>query len=142
MHPRVTRHSYPRKPLVVAMLSAALLLQAGVVHPLTSAGQASAAEAARSYAIAAGPLGAVLSRFASDAGVVLSFDADLTQGKRSQGLQGTYSVEQGFARLLAGSEPASDGREQWQLRAAAALDGRRARTGRDQHQCHGAGGYH
>ncbi|CAI3807984.1 Ferric-pseudobactin 358 receptor [Pseudomonas sp. MM221] len=104
MHPRVTRHSYPRKPLVVAMLSAALLLQAGVVHPLTSAGQASAAEAARSYAIAAGPLGAVLSRFASDAGVVLSFDADLTQGKRSQGLQGTYSVEQGFARLLAGSE--------------------------------------
>ena len=104
MHPRVTRHSYPRKPLVVAMFSAALLLQAGVVHPLTSAGQASAAEAARSYAIAAGPLGAVLSRFASDAGVVLSFDAELTQGKRSPGLQGTYSVEQGFARLLAGTD--------------------------------------
>lgn len=104
MHPRVTRHSYPRKPLVVAMFSAALLLQAGVVHPLTSAGQASAAEAARSYAIAAGPLGAVLSRFASDAGVVLSFEAELTQGKRSPGLQGTYSVEQGFARLLAGTD--------------------------------------
>ncbi|MBH3392839.1 TonB-dependent siderophore receptor [Pseudomonas putida] len=104
MHPRVTRHSYPRKPLVVAMFSAALLLQAGVVHPLTSAGQASAAEAARSYTIAAGPLGAVLSRFASDAGVVLSFEAELTQGKRSPGLQGTYSVEQGFARLLAGTE--------------------------------------
>lgn len=104
MPPRVTRHSYPRKPLVVAMFSAALLLQAGVVHPLTSAGQASAAEAARSYAIAAGPLGAVLSRFASDAGVVLSFEAELTQGKRSPGLQGTYSVEQGFARLLAGTD--------------------------------------
>lgn len=86
------------------MFSAALLLQAGVVHPLTSAGQASAAEAARSYAIAAGPLGAVLSRFASDAGVVLSFEAELTQGKRSPGLQGTYSVEQGFARLLAGTD--------------------------------------
>jgi len=104
MHPRVTRHCYPRKPLVVAMFSAAVLLQAGVVHPLTSAGQASAAEAARSYAIAAGPLGAVLSRFASDTGVVLSFEAELTQGKRSPGLQGTYSVEQGFARLLAGSD--------------------------------------
>ena len=104
MHPRVTRHSYSRKPLVVAMFSAALLLQAGVVHPLTSAGQASAAEAARNYAIAAGPLGAVLSRFASDAEVVLSFDAELTLGKQSPGLQGTYSVEQGFARLLAGSD--------------------------------------
>ncbi|PRN06897.1 MULTISPECIES: TonB-dependent receptor [unclassified Pseudomonas] len=104
MHRRVTPHSYPRKPLVVAMFSAALLLQAGVVHPLSTAGQASAAEAARSYAIAAGPLGAVLSRFASDAGVVLSFEAKLTQGKHSPGLQGTYSVEQGFARLLAGSE--------------------------------------
>lgn len=104
MHRRVTCHRYPRKPLVVAMFSAALLLQAGVVHPLSTAGQASAAEAARSYAIAAGPLGAVLSRFASDAGVVLSFEAELTQGKHSPGLQGTYSVEQGFARLLAGSE--------------------------------------
>ncbi|WP_338744861.1 TonB-dependent siderophore receptor [Pseudomonas putida] len=104
MHPRVTRHSYPRKPLVVAMFSAALLLQGGVVHPLTSAGRVSAAEAARSYSIAAGPLGAVLSRFASDTGVVLSFEAELTQGKHSPGLQGTYSVEQGFARLLAGSD--------------------------------------
>ncbi|MES3708092.1 TonB-dependent siderophore receptor [Pseudomonas putida] len=104
MHPRVTRNSYPRKPLVVAMFSAALLLQGGVVHPLTSAGRVSAAEAARSYSIAAGPLGAVLSRFASDTGVVLSFEAELTQGKHSPGLQGTYSVEQGFARLLAGSD--------------------------------------
>lgn len=104
MQRRVTPYAYPRKPLVVAMFSAALLLQAGVVHPLSSAGQARAAEATRSYAIAAGPLGAVLSRFASDAGVVLSFDAELTQGKHSPGLQGTYSIEQGFARLLAGSE--------------------------------------
>lgn len=104
MQRRVTPYAYPRKPLVVAMFSAALLLQAGVVHPLCSAGQARAAEATRSYAIAAGPLGAVLSRFASDAGVVLSFDAELTQGKHSPGLQGTYSIEQGFARLLAGSE--------------------------------------
>ncbi|MEN5037930.1 TonB-dependent siderophore receptor [Pseudomonas sp. TWI929] len=104
MQRRVTHHAYPRKPLVVAMFSAALLLQAGVVHPLSSAGQARAAEASRSYAIAAGPLGSVLSRFASDAGVVLSFEAELTQGKHSPGLQGTYSVEQGFARLLAGSE--------------------------------------
>ncbi|NIE74273.1 TonB-dependent siderophore receptor [Pantoea sp. Ap-967] len=104
MQRRVTSHAYPRKPLVVAMFSAALLLQAGFVQPLGSAGQASAAEATRSYAIAAGPLGAVLSRFASEAGVVLSFDAGLTQGKQSSGLQGVYSVQQGFARLLAGSE--------------------------------------
>jgi outer membrane receptor for ferric coprogen and ferric-rhodotorulic acid len=86
------------------MFSTALLLQGAVVHPLSVAGQARAAEAVHTYSIAAGPLGAVLSRFASDAGVVLSFDAELTQGKQSSGLQGMYSVEQGFARLLAGSD--------------------------------------
>ncbi|MGE8467815.1 MAG: TonB-dependent siderophore receptor [Pseudomonas putida] len=101
---RDTHHAYPRKPLVIAMFSAALLIQAWVVQPLGPAGQARAAEATRSYSIAGGPLGAVLSRFASDAGVVLSFEAELTQGKQSPGLQGAFSVEQGFARLLAGSD--------------------------------------
>ena len=98
------RHAFPRKPLAIALLGAALGLQVGLIQPLGAAGQARAEEATRSYSIAAGPLGAVLSRFASDAGVVLSFDARLTQGQQSPGLQGSYSVEQGFARLLAGSE--------------------------------------
>lgn len=102
---RAPRHTVPGKPLVVAMFSAALFVQAGLVHPLLSTeGYANAEEAARTYSIAAGPLGAVLSRFASEAKVVLSFEAELTQGKHSPGLRGTYSIEQGFAQLLGSSD--------------------------------------
>ncbi|MBD9413508.1 TonB-dependent siderophore receptor [Pseudomonas sp. PDM16] len=99
-----TRQPFARKPLAAAILGATLTLYGGLVQPLLSeAGQARAEASVRSYAIPAGPLGAVLGRFASESGVVLSFDAALTAGKQSQGLQGRYSVEQGFARLLAGS---------------------------------------
>ncbi|WP_175650815.1 TonB-dependent siderophore receptor [Pseudomonas sp. Marseille-P9899] len=103
MSHRETRHSFARKPLAVAVLGAALALQAGIIQPLSAAGLANAQEAQRHYAISAGPLGAVLSRFASESGVVLSFDARLTQDKTSPGLQGSYSLEQGFAQLLHGN---------------------------------------
>ena len=57
----------------------------------------------RDYHLAAGPLADVLARFAANAGVPLSFDPALLQGRQSQGLQGSFSVPEGFARLLAGS---------------------------------------
>ena len=57
----------------------------------------------RAYDIPAGSLGAVLSRFAGDAGAVLSFDATLLAGLSSPGLKGEYGVEEGFAELLRGS---------------------------------------
>lgn len=82
-----TRQPFARKPLAAAVLGATLTLYGGLVQPLLSdAGQARAEESVRSYAIPAGPLGAVLGRFASESGVVLSFDAALTAGKQSQGL--------------------------------------------------------
>ena len=55
------------------------------------------------YHIAAGPLGTVLSQFAAASGVMLSFASTQTAGLSSPGLQGEYSVEEGFGRLLAGS---------------------------------------
>jgi len=55
------------------------------------------------YSIAPGPLGGVLSQFASHSGVVLSFPASLTEGLHSEGLDGRYTIEQGFSRLLSGS---------------------------------------
>lgn len=58
---------------------------------------------ARQYDIPAGSLSSVLSRFAGEAGILLSADAALTHGKTSKGLRGTYSVAQGFAAILAGS---------------------------------------
>lgn len=105
--PRTTRTlSRPssRTALPTLLLGTSLALHAGLYQPLLAAGsQAHAEQAAQTYAIAAGPLGAALNRFARESGVVLSFDAALTNGRSTAGLQGRYSVEQGFAALLSGS---------------------------------------
>lgn len=67
----------------------------------------------RSYEVPAGTLGIALTRFAGLAGVSLSVDPALVSGRRSAGLSGTYSVDEGFARLLQGSglqlQPVGDG---------------------------------
>lgn len=57
----------------------------------------------QSYNIPAGELGSVLTRFAGLAGVSLSVDPALVNGRRSAGLTGNYSVEAGFSHLLQGS---------------------------------------
>lgn len=64
---------------------------------------AALAQAAQTYRVSPGPLGAALSEFAATAGVSLSSDSTLTQGLSSTGLSGQYSVEGGFSKLLAGS---------------------------------------
>ncbi|CAN7509413.1 TonB-dependent siderophore receptor [Acidovorax sp. LjRoot194] len=92
-----------------ALLSAALCVAvAGPVAqaqpaPAATAGQAPGGDTARAYAIAPGPLAVVVSQFANAAGVALSFDAAQLGPQRSPGLQGQYTVEAGFARLLEGS---------------------------------------
>jgi len=91
MTPRQT-YRLPLKALSLAIAMAAL------------APTAMAADATpRTYHLAAGPLADVLARFAARAGVPLSFDPALLKGAQSQGLEGNYSVPEGFARLLAGS---------------------------------------
>ena len=92
--------SPPRQALTFALLGASLALLPPL---LPGAAVAQAANAQKTYAISSGPLSTVLGRFANAAGIVLSFDSQLTAGKQSAGLQGTYSVEQGFATLLAGT---------------------------------------
>ncbi|MGC4011292.1 MAG: TonB-dependent siderophore receptor [Pseudomonas sp.] len=57
----------------------------------------------RSFDIPAAPLGNALNRYASQAGVALSFDAGQVSGRQAPTLQGQYSLEEGFARLLRGS---------------------------------------
>ncbi|WP_412547770.1 TonB-dependent siderophore receptor [Pseudomonas sp. PDM14] len=58
----------------------------------------------REYHLQQDDLGRVLTRFAAESGVVLSFDAELTQGKASPGLNGRFSVEDGLRQLLTGSD--------------------------------------
>mgnify|MGYP002776750177 CR=1 FL=1 len=95
----------PRKlafALQVALFGAAITT--GQISLISPAHAESAAVAKKLYRIPAGPLGKVLSQFAVDAGVLLSGNAALTEGKSSNGLQGSYTVEEGFANLLSGSE--------------------------------------
>ncbi|WP_192985392.1 TonB-dependent receptor [Pseudomonas sp. EggHat1] len=88
-----------RHALFAGLLAGTPLLLA---TPIVQA-QPAASEQVRAYAIPAGPLDQALNRFASEAGILLSVDAQLTAGKRSPGLNGSYSVEEGFPLLLAGT---------------------------------------
>ena len=88
----------------MAALAGALLLAASL--PAAAAPQpASEARAElRSFQIAAGPLTHVIAQYANQAGVALSFDAAQLGARRSPGLQGAYSVPDGFTRLLEGTQ--------------------------------------
>lgn len=90
----------PQNTLKLALLGASL---AWLEPVFLDGAYAQAASVQKNYVIAPGPLGAVLGRFANESGIVLSFQAGLTDGKQSAGLNGNYSVDQGFATLLAGS---------------------------------------
>jgi iron complex outermembrane receptor protein len=92
------RHLAPRA-LTLALRTAFLGL------PLLAAipAQAQTAPAAREFNIGAGPLSRALTQFAAEAGVLLSVDASLTEGRSTAGLQGRYTVDQGLSRLVAGT---------------------------------------
>ncbi|QDC45038.1 TonB-dependent siderophore receptor [Methylophilus medardicus] len=60
------------------------------------------AEVKKVYKIKSGALDHALTTFASQSGVVLAFDPALTQRKQTSGLDGSYSLQQGFDALLHG----------------------------------------
>ncbi|MBE3027401.1 TonB-dependent receptor [Janthinobacterium sp. GW458P] len=63
---------------------------------------AQAAQARQAFSVPAGSLGLALNSFAAAAGIELTVDAGLLQGKNSAGLSGSYSVAEGFYELLRG----------------------------------------
>ncbi|WMJ68196.1 TonB-dependent receptor [Stenotrophomonas sp. 24(2023)] len=104
------RPSLPRAlapaPLVL-MVRCALVAMAGIPAVQAAGAPAPQAMAAdstrRSYDIGAGPLDLALGDFAARAGVSITMPPALLQGRTSSGLKGQYSVQEGFAQLLAGS---------------------------------------
>jgi iron complex outermembrane receptor protein len=90
-------------PLSATCLGLCLLGGAGVLAPAANA-QQSGIQDEQSYDLPGGPLGEVLSRFAAQAGILLSCDAVLTSGQASPGLEGRYTVSQALDRLLSGTE--------------------------------------
>jgi len=83
--------------------------------------RAIAASSVQHYVIASGPLDNALSQFASKANVILSFSPQQTARLQSPGLEGDYSVEQGFALLLqnSGLQAAVQGPGSYALQPAA-----------------------
>lgn len=85
------------------------IARAALLLALASAAQAFAqtpppAPAAQvRFDIPGGPLDSALTAFAGAARINLSFDPALARGRRTGGLQGSYSVDDGLARLLAGT---------------------------------------
>jgi iron complex outermembrane receptor protein len=78
---------------LTGMLPSHMLLAADLTQP----------SGMRSYAIGPGALSDALAQFAAMAGVQLSFDSGLLDGRNSSGLHGEYSISAGFAELLKGS---------------------------------------
>lgn len=54
----------------------------------------------KNYSIPAGPLSKAISEYAAETGVRLTFDPSIAQNKQTRGLDGEYSVDEGFNRLL------------------------------------------
>ena len=96
----------------VAGLSAATAQAADAEIPAASA-------AAQRYDIPAGPLAEALNRFAEQAGIFVSGDASLTQGRKSPGLSGEHAIAEALSRLLQGSglRAVSDGNGGYALQA-------------------------
>ncbi|MDM0005756.1 TonB-dependent siderophore receptor [Variovorax sp. J22G73] len=76
---------------------------ASTVPVVPVASGASGASQARPYDIPAGPLAGTLNRFAEEAGIFLTASGDLTSGKASPGLKGSYALPAAFGALLAGT---------------------------------------
>ncbi|PPU38819.1 hypothetical protein XaplCFBP3123_17860 [Xanthomonas arboricola pv. populi] len=57
----------------------------------------------RDFDVPAGPLSNALLRFGTQSGLQFNVDSRLTDGKRTEGLRGSYSIEGGLTRLLTGS---------------------------------------
>jgi len=110
-------HRLRRHGLALALAAAS----AAVATLGTPAACAQAAAAARAYDIPAGPLAQALTRFGRDAGIMLSFSTEQTQGLRSPGLRGSHGIPAALRALLAGTGleavPQSNGG--YVLRAAA-----------------------
>ena len=102
-----SRHPMPHLSRSAIALAAMLAIagtagNAGAQTPRDDSAQI-APDARQTYRIAPGALDEALARFAAAAGVSVTMPPALVQGKTTPGLQGSHTVREGFARLLAGS---------------------------------------
>lgn len=101
-HMHVTNLSRLTSAACRALFAGVVATSPLLIAPVAQA-QPGTGQQTRAYAISAGPLDQALNRFAMEAGILLSINAQLTAAKHSQGLDGSYSVSEGLARLLVGT---------------------------------------
>lgn len=104
----------PGGSAILASAISQLFLVAGVATVLALPEIAQAADAApgtpasfaarKTYNIPAGSLEAALNRFGREAGILLSFPTELTNGLNTKGLQGSYNVQEALPLLLYGTD--------------------------------------
>lgn len=95
---------FPLNPCAAALLLA-LAASAVAAQPATAENPAATASAAavRDYDLPAGPLGAALNRIARDAGLALTADAQLVEGRNAAPVRGRFDAPEALRRALAGS---------------------------------------
>lgn len=89
----------------IACAVAHLLVGVAVLLPgvMPMSAYAQTSDAVKTYSIPAGPLTTVLNRFGRDAGVMLSFSTDVTNGLQSKGISGSHTVSSALRGLLSGT---------------------------------------
>jgi iron complex outermembrane recepter protein len=107
-----------KRKATVAALQLACLVMADASIMQAYAADSGSIQSKQHYNIPAGPLDKALAAFASTSGINLSLNPDLTEGLQAKGLQGIYSVNEGFHQLLNGSglEAVADRSGNWKLR--------------------------
>ncbi|WP_347905839.1 TonB-dependent siderophore receptor [Pseudomonas purpurea] len=104
MSPHVAaRFRFALRPLALALPAALLSLAPTIAQAQEQTGSQQASSSKRHYSIAPGPLVSVLNRYAEQAGIFLAGHNDLASGKRSPGLEGTFSEQEALQRLLQGT---------------------------------------
>lgn len=112
--PLKSRTFSPGKPAPLASAIGHLFLAASIVTIVAIPSLVQAADAApgtpasfaarKTYDIPAGALEAALNRFGREAGILLSFPTELTNGLKTKGLQGSYNVQEALPLLLYGTD--------------------------------------
>ncbi len=128
LNPATGQAPAPRFPVARPLALAVHLVLLGGVFPLGGympaalAQSAQVTRATQRYNIPAGPLSRALTRFSREAGIYLVGAGEAAEGKTCPGLNGSYSVQGGFAALLAGTglEAFQQGDGSYGLRAAPA----------------------
>ena len=109
-------------PLARAIGSAVILLSLAQAPALAAASATAPASTQISFSVPPGELSAAIASFAIEAKVSVGAAAELLQGVRTPGLNGSYTVPQALARLLAGTglEALPSGERSYVLRKAGA----------------------